>query len=122
MTAQLVEKNTTPLEKVPVDSVTLDIIENALKNARFDKKTGPETSPEIFFPGIKIPGVVFAEQNTISVPQSACPPVHSKNISKQKLILDQALLLTVSVFLQLIPLVLKNLNHHLIHSKNLELL
>ena len=36
MTAQLVEKNTTPLEKVPVDSVTLDIIENALKNARFE--------------------------------------------------------------------------------------
>ena len=32
MTAQLIEKNTTPLEKVPVDSVTLDIIENALKN------------------------------------------------------------------------------------------
>ena len=36
MTAQLIEKNTTPLEKVPVDSVTLDIIENALKNARFE--------------------------------------------------------------------------------------
>jgi N-methylhydantoinase B len=36
MTAQLIEKNTLPLEKVPVDSVTLDIIENALKNARFE--------------------------------------------------------------------------------------
>ncbi len=36
MTAQLIEKNTAPLEKVPVDSVTLDIIENALKNARFE--------------------------------------------------------------------------------------
>ena len=36
MTAQVIEKNTTPLEKVPVDSVTLDIIENALKNARFE--------------------------------------------------------------------------------------
>ena len=36
MTAQLIEKNTTPLQKVAVDSVTLDIIENALKNARFE--------------------------------------------------------------------------------------
>lgn len=36
MAAQLLEKNNTPLERVTVDSVTLDIIENALKNARFE--------------------------------------------------------------------------------------
>ncbi len=36
MAAQLLEKNNTPLERVAVDSVTLDIIENALKNARFE--------------------------------------------------------------------------------------
>ena len=36
MTAILIEENTEPLKKVTVDSVTLDIIENALKNARFE--------------------------------------------------------------------------------------
>jgi N-methylhydantoinase B len=36
MTAILLEENTKPLQKVSVDSVTLDIIENALKNARFE--------------------------------------------------------------------------------------
>lgn len=34
MTARLIETNTTALEKVDVDGVTVDIIENALRNAR----------------------------------------------------------------------------------------
>jgi N-methylhydantoinase B len=34
MTATIVEKNTTPLQQVEVDTVTVDIIENALRNAR----------------------------------------------------------------------------------------
>ncbi|MGR8919768.1 MAG: hydantoinase B/oxoprolinase family protein [Gammaproteobacteria bacterium] len=36
MPATLIETNTTPLSRVEVDPVTLDIIENALKNARFE--------------------------------------------------------------------------------------
>ncbi len=36
MSAHLVETNTTPLRRVAVDSITLDILENALKNARFE--------------------------------------------------------------------------------------
>lgn len=36
MGATLLETNTTPLQHVAVDPVTLDIIENALKNARFE--------------------------------------------------------------------------------------
>ena len=34
MTATIIEKNTTPLQRVDVDTVTVDIIENALRNAR----------------------------------------------------------------------------------------
>ncbi len=34
MTARLIETNTKPLEKIDVDGVTVDIIENALRNAR----------------------------------------------------------------------------------------
>lgn len=34
MTATIIEKNTTPLQRVDVDPVTVDIIENALRNAR----------------------------------------------------------------------------------------
>lgn len=34
MSATIIEKNTTPFEKVPVDTITLDIVENALRNAR----------------------------------------------------------------------------------------
>ena len=34
MTAQIIETNNTPLERVDVDGVTVDIIENALRNAR----------------------------------------------------------------------------------------
>ncbi|MGE0485978.1 MAG: hydantoinase B/oxoprolinase family protein [Gammaproteobacteria bacterium] len=36
MSARLVETNDTPFGAVPVDPVTLDIVENALKNARFE--------------------------------------------------------------------------------------
>ncbi|MFT7459502.1 MAG: N-methylhydantoinase B [Planctomycetota bacterium] len=36
MTARIVEKNTTPLKRVEVDTVTVDIIENALKNVRVE--------------------------------------------------------------------------------------
>ena len=36
MVAQLIEDNNEPLRQQPVDSVTLDIIENALKNARYE--------------------------------------------------------------------------------------
>ena len=36
MPAQILETNTTPLQRVPVDAVTLDIIENALRNARVE--------------------------------------------------------------------------------------
>ena len=36
MPARLVETNATPLARVAVDSITLDILENALKNARFE--------------------------------------------------------------------------------------
>jgi N-methylhydantoinase B len=36
MTATIVEENTTPLERVDVDTVTVDIIENALKNVRVE--------------------------------------------------------------------------------------
>ncbi len=34
MTAKIIETNTTPLNKIDVDGVTVDIIENALRNAR----------------------------------------------------------------------------------------
>lgn len=34
MTAQIIETNSTPLRKVEIDPVTLDLIENALRNAR----------------------------------------------------------------------------------------
>ncbi len=34
MTGTIIEKNTTPLQRVDVDPVTVDIIENALRNAR----------------------------------------------------------------------------------------
>jgi N-methylhydantoinase B len=36
MTATIIEKNTTPLKRVDVDTVTVDIIENALKNVRVE--------------------------------------------------------------------------------------
>ena len=36
MSATLIETNTVPLKRTAVDPVTLDIIENALKNARFE--------------------------------------------------------------------------------------
>lgn len=36
MPARLVETNTIPLQRVAIDSITLDILENALKNARFE--------------------------------------------------------------------------------------
>ncbi len=36
MTARIVETNTTPFATVEVDPITLDIIENALRNARFE--------------------------------------------------------------------------------------
>ncbi len=36
MTATIVEKNTTPLKRIEVDTVTVDIIENALKNVRVE--------------------------------------------------------------------------------------
>ena len=36
MTARLVETNPVPLARVAVDPITLDIAENALKNARFE--------------------------------------------------------------------------------------
>ncbi|MEM9684608.1 MAG: hydantoinase B/oxoprolinase family protein, partial [Pseudomonadota bacterium] len=34
MTATIIQPNTTPFQKVDVDPITLDIIENALRNAR----------------------------------------------------------------------------------------
>ena len=34
MPATIVQTNTTPFTRVPIDPVTLDIIENALRNAR----------------------------------------------------------------------------------------
>ncbi len=34
MTATLIQSNTAPLQSVEVDGVTVDIIENALRNAR----------------------------------------------------------------------------------------
>lgn len=39
MPARIIETNPTPLQRVDVDPVTLDIIENALKNARFEMDT-----------------------------------------------------------------------------------
>lgn len=36
MTAQIIQSNTTPFNKVAIDPVTLDIIENALRNARVE--------------------------------------------------------------------------------------
>jgi N-methylhydantoinase B len=36
MTAQIVQANTTPFERIAIDPVTLDIIENALRNARVE--------------------------------------------------------------------------------------
>ena len=36
MTARLHETNPVPLKRVAVDPITLDIAENALKNARFE--------------------------------------------------------------------------------------
>ena len=34
MTAKIIETNNTPFERVDVDTVTVDIIENALRNVR----------------------------------------------------------------------------------------
>ncbi|MDB2544941.1 hydantoinase B/oxoprolinase family protein, partial [Woeseiaceae bacterium] len=34
MTARIIETNNTPFERVEVDTVTVDIIENALRNVR----------------------------------------------------------------------------------------
>ena len=34
MSAQIIETNTQPFKQVEVDTVTVDIIENALRNAR----------------------------------------------------------------------------------------
>jgi N-methylhydantoinase B len=39
MTARLIESNTTPLKHVDVDGITVDIIENALRNAREEMDT-----------------------------------------------------------------------------------
>lgn len=39
MTARLIESNTTPLKNVDVDGITVDIIENALRNAREEMDT-----------------------------------------------------------------------------------
>ncbi len=37
MTVRIIETNDAPLNKVEVDGVTVDLIENALKNARVNK-------------------------------------------------------------------------------------
>src|SRR5215203_44228 len=34
--AQIIETETTPLQSVPVDVVTLDLVENGLRNARYE--------------------------------------------------------------------------------------
>lgn len=39
MSATIIEPNTTPIRRVPVDTVTIDIIESALRNARFEMDT-----------------------------------------------------------------------------------
>jgi len=36
MPAQIIDTNDTPFEKIDIDPVTLDIIENALRNARIE--------------------------------------------------------------------------------------
>ena len=36
MPAQIIETNNTPFNKIAIDPVTLDIIENALRNARIE--------------------------------------------------------------------------------------
>ena len=36
MAGKVTEQNTNPLERVPVDTVTVDIIENALRNVRVE--------------------------------------------------------------------------------------
>ena len=36
MPAQIIQQNATPFATVPIDPVTLDIIENALRNARIE--------------------------------------------------------------------------------------
>src|SRR5688572_29084613 len=39
MAAKLIQTNTTPFNRIPVDTVTIDIIESALRNARFEMDT-----------------------------------------------------------------------------------
>src|SRR4029079_12078273 len=39
MPAKLVQRNTQPYKKLDVDTVTIDIIESALRNARFEMDT-----------------------------------------------------------------------------------
>ena len=39
MPAQIIERNQTPFNLIEVDPITLDIIENALKNARYEMDT-----------------------------------------------------------------------------------
>ena len=36
MPAQIIQTNTAPFAQVPIDPVTLDIIENAMRNARIE--------------------------------------------------------------------------------------
>ena len=39
MPARIIQRNTKPMKKVKVDTVTIDIIESALRNARFEMDT-----------------------------------------------------------------------------------
>ena len=36
MAAELIQKNATPFERLELDTITLDIIENAMKNLRYE--------------------------------------------------------------------------------------
>ena len=58
MRAQIIETNTAPLTIKTIDPVTLDIIENALRNAR--NEMDATLSRTAMSPGIRKQGDVFA--------------------------------------------------------------
>ena len=64
MPAKIIETNSTPLQTVEVDGVTIDIIENALKNAR-------EEMDAVLFRTAMSPGISLSASFISLLPKSA---------------------------------------------------
>ena len=56
--ARLIETNTSPMQQVEVDLVTLDLVENALRNARYEMD-------EVLFRTALSPGIAGAEGGSL---------------------------------------------------------